>query len=777
MPRRREGWILLMALLQPALTARAEELGSFMARHDLRATRVQWLLSELPQGGAAARDAARSLAAEDVWMNAETGLTPEARREALATMVASMPSTDRAAGRPRVDLAGHELNRVSRDIDAMRGRTATPAQLRSQLESLQLVQDMLWPLIADPPTRGPDPVAEWRPRARLLDGWRRLMRVWLMRRLEPAQTRREAVELERARLVLIRLVDADDQSPTPANASQDLLATDLGADAALGLVVALAMQGEAQASAEWVRAVQASAPDRDAARRLPAWLLALAVDAADVAAMRRAIEAMPPRTLSAELAVAAATVASEHPSADGEAVMAAATDAMPRAARMDWLRRLGEGDGRLRALAAALNQASDRLPGWQQGRGDGAAESVVSLREALATTPEPPASLHGEALRLLGWALWRSGEAAAGSRSFEQAAFAGPAFRSECLWLAALSSPDEQGEVNDRRVRLLQAQRDGDPRGPWVGRVTLWLSRLDGFANPAAAIAALLEVPLEDPFVADVRCEAARRILLQAGTDADGQTEAARRALRALEPVRGAPQAARWRLIASLVPGVQDGSAAAEAMAALSDDDRADPAVAAAVARWSAMQGDLEGVRAAVAAVAERQRAMAALQAAVSLADRSEPGARRAQMELAIEALRSDEATLRSAAVERLAQAVVANAELDAPLEAGLARQIVAAIRGNRGPAEASPALAEALRASGQVEEAIAMLQRRSGGASQGSPAWLQSRWLLLRALESADGERARAMLAQHLVLLPDGGSEPWGTRFRAAAERLGVRP
>jgi hypothetical protein len=32
-------------------------------------------------------------------------------------------------------------------------------------------------------------------------------------------------------------------------------------------------------------------------------------------------------------------------------------------------------------------------------------------------------------------------------------------------------------------------------------------------------------------------------------------------------------------------------------------------------------------------------------------------------------------------------------------------------------------------------------------------------------------------MLAQHLALLPNGGLEPWGSRFRAAAARLGVTP
>ena len=83
----------------------------------------------------------------------------------------------------------------------------------------------------------------------------------------------------------------------------------------------------------------------------------------------------------------------------------------------------------------------------------------------------------------------------------------------------------------------------------------------------------------------------------------------------------------------------------------------------------------------------------------------------------------------------------------------------------------------QALRAAGEVDRAIAMLQQRSGAGAQGSPAWLQARWLLLRALEASDPPRARAMLAQHLALLPNGGLEPWGSRFRAAAARLGVTP
>ncbi len=774
MPRHRESLAALVTGAILVASAQAEDLAAFLARHDLRSTRIEWLLSQLQQGGAVARDAARALALDAGWLDTAGALPADDRGEVLADLVAAMPPTDRAAARPRMDLARRELARVAREIDALRGRPTDRERVKAALQGLALVQDILSPLLTDAPARGADPAGEWRSSARLLDGWRRLMEVWLSRRLETASPRRDTLELDRAKLIFARLVDADEHAPAPGNASEDLLGTESGADAALGLMVALAMEGKAEASAAWARVVSDRAAGMDTARRLVVWQLALAVDAGDVPAMRRAIEAMPARTLPAELALAAASVASESRSADAEAVVAASIDAMPAAGRAEWLRRLGEGSGRLRELAVALRMAGERLPGWQSGGAEGAADSARALQQALQATASPPVSLHGDALRLLGWALWRSGQGEEASRAFEQAAFTGAWLRSECLWLAAVASPAEQGEALERRVRLLQAQRESDPQGPWAGRVAIWLSRLDGFPNAATAVAALLEVPLSDPFAVDARCEAARRILRQAGEDPDSQGEAARRALRAIEPVRAAPQAAPWVLIASLVPGVQDASAAAEAVGKLSKQDRADPAVASAVARWCAMQGDLPGVRAAVAAVEPDRRAETALRAAASLADLPGVAARTAEMELALQAMRGSDGRQKTAATDRLAQAVLANAEADAALDPSLAREVAAALR----PVPSQPlALAEALRAAGEVDRAIAMLQQRSGAGAQGSPAWLRARWLLLRALEASDPQRARAMLAQHLALLPNGGLEPWGSRFRAAAARLGVTP
>ena len=775
MPRRRERTWALLGALAVVVSAAAEDLDAFLDRHDLRDTRVQWCLQRLRLGGTAARDAAKALAADGSWLDADDALDAEARRQTLTDVVAALPAADRAAARPRLELSRREIGRVAAQVDGMRGRPAAPERIRDATESLGQVQDILKPLLGDEPRRGSDPLSEWRPSARLLDGWCRLLQAWLARRVEGADARRIAIELERAKVLFARLVDADERTPLPGNASVDLLRSENGAEAALGLVVGTAMAGDRAASDAWQQALRDRAPGSPAERRLQAWLLALAVDAGDVPAMRRAIEAMPPRSLEGELALAAATVAGERSDPDAEAVLAAAIEAMPSSARETWLRRLAEGSGRLQALAEALRQANERLPVWRQGGSEGAVASAESLRLALERAKDAPASMRGEALRLLGWALWRSGHEEKASVAFELAAASGPALRPECLWLAAVSSQASQGEPLARRVRLLQAQRDADPAGPYAGRVTTWLSRLDGFPNAATAVASLLEVPLADAFAIDARCEAARRILLQAGTDADAQSEAGRRALRVLAPVRHAAASARWALVAASAPGVQDGETAAAAAAQLTPEDRRDPAVAAALVRWLATRGDPSGVRAAVAAVRDDARCETALRAATALAEASAEGS--VQVELSMQAARSADPRLRAAAAEQLARSVVAMADADQALDPALAGDAVAVLRDSPASPWAPLAIAEALRQSGHAEEAIAALQQRSAAAPQGSAAWLQARWLLLRALESVDRERAKAMLSQHLTLLPGGGVEPWGARFRAAAERLGVKP
>ena len=197
----------------------------------------------------------------------------------------------------------------------------------------------------------------------------------------------------------------------------------------------------------------------------------------------------------------------------------------------------------------------------------------------------------------------------------------------------------------------------------------------------------------------------------------------------------------------------------------------------AALARWAALRGDVEGVRGAAAAVAEPARCVTALRAAAALAEVDGAPARAAQLELSIEASRAADLAVRSAAADLLARATLEMAEQEHAWPDGRAGEVVAVLRQAPASSLQALALAEALRAAGEIDEAITLLQQRSGAAPQGSAAWLQARWLLLRALESADRERARAMLAQHLALLPDGGVEPWGERFRQAARRLEVRP
>ena len=63
-------------------------------------------------------------------------------------------------------------------------------------------------------------------------------------------------------------------------------------------------------------------------------------------------------------------------------------------------------------------------------------------------------------------------------------------------------------------------------------------------------------------------------------------------------------------------------------------------------------------------------------------------------------------------------------------------------------------------------------------GTASGSDSWFEARVNLLELLEELDPEHARSVLQQHLVLFPDWGPEPWGSRLRATQRRLdGVSP
>ena len=770
--------IVCIGVLLLAASAAGESLRGFAERHGLSSTLRQWWIERLRTGAASVRmEAAKALGAEGVLYQLDPSISAKERAELLRLVVAALPPQDPSAMRPRLEVARQDLGLAAQRIDALRADVDDATALREALEALGRVEDALRPIQSRMAESGSnrDRGSPLREPAQLLDAWQRTLQAWIDRRVPSrARDRRKAdLEIQRAVVQFGRLIDIESESSAPADASQDLLKTELGADAGLGIAVALQLAGRVAESDAWLQAIETGASETDAARRVPLWRLGFAIDAQDAAAMRASIEGMPARGLPASLAIAAARAGSRLQGADGAAVVAAAVAAMDPAARAEWLAGLESRKGPLQGLAQGIREADRRLERWQRGEREGAVETSELLSRGLAEAGDvAPAAMRGEALRALGWAQRASAAMNEASASFEAAANASPALASECLWLAALSAPSQEEAAKVRTLELLARQRALDPKGPYAGRVAAWTSRLGGLGSDALAIAVLLDVPMSDPFLADARCEAARRILASAPVDAAGSQAVAERALRALEPVVHAPQAARWRLIAAV--RALDVDAARQATAALREEDRSDPVVRSMLVQVHAFQGDTATVRELLARIPQPESARAALAASFALASVAGPDAAIAALDLAIlviESAPADEA-LRSVARDRAARAMLRAADEGVALPSELAARTAQALVDARTSSRAADfAVAEALRASGRTDEAIERLQRIGASLAQGSEPWAEARWRLHRSLLAVDPARARRMLEQHLALMPDGGPAPWGPRLVQAAE------
>jgi hypothetical protein len=769
-------------MLLLAASAAGESLRSFAERHGLSSTLRQWWIERLRAGASSVRmEAAKALGAEGVLYQSDPSMSPKERAELLRLVVSALPPQDPSAMRPRLEVARQDLGLAALRIDALRADPDDATALRDGLEALGRVDDALRPIQSRMAESGAnrDRGSALREPAQLLEAWQRTLQAWIDRNV-PARARdrrKSELEIQRAMIQFARLIDIESESPAPTDASQDLLKTELGADAALGLAVALQVAGRITDADAWLQAIETSATGTDAARRVPLWRLGFAIEARDAAAMRRAIERMPARGMPASLAIAAARAASREQGADGSAVVAAAVAAMDPQGRAEWLAGLEGASGPLQVLAQGLRQADRHLESWQRGETGEARETAERIARGLAEAGDgAPASMRGDALRAMGWAHRAAGDMPEASAAFEAAASASPALAPECLWLAALSVPAQDDAGRARRLDLLARQRDRDPKGPYAGRVAAWTSRLGGLSSDALAIAVLLDVPTTDPFLADARCEAARRILASAPADSAGAQAAAQRALRALDPVVHAPEASRWRLIAAV--RALDVDAARQAAIALRPEDQSDPTVRSALVQVHALQGEAARVRALLARIPQPESSRAALAASFALASVPGSEATLAALDLAllvIEADPSDEA-LRAVARDRAARAMLRAADEGLVLPPDLATRAVQSLVVARAVSRAEDfAAAEALRAAGQMNESIERLQRIGGALPQGSEPWAEARWRLHRALLALDAARARRMLEQHLTLVPDGGPAPWGPRLVQAAE--GVKP
>lgn len=84
---------------------------------------------------------------------------------------------------------------------------------------------------------------------------------------------------------------------------------------------------------------------------------------------------------------------------------------------------------------------------------------------------------------------------------------------------------------------------------------------------------------------------------------------------------------------------------------------------------------------------------------------------------------------------------------------------------------------AELSEAIGETDAALEAWRTLVAGLNSGDPAWFEAKYRLIELLSRADPLRAREIIAQHKLLYPAFGPEPWGTRIAEVAQRLGAAP
>ena len=75
---------------------------------------------------------------------------------------------------------------------------------------------------------------------------------------------------------------------------------------------------------------------------------------------------------------------------------------------------------------------------------------------------------------------------------------------------------------------------------------------------------------------------------------------------------------------------------------------------------------------------------------------------------------------------------------------------------------------------TGRLEDAVDAQRVLLNGASPGSDTFYERKIRFLELLSRHDAERARKVLAQHVVLYPDYGPGRWGSRLRTLHQSLG---
>jgi len=674
--------------------------------------------------------------------------------------------------------------------------------------------------------------------ARFLEAWCGYWLVWLDRPTAASPAARASDWPQRAQKCLAawaELLETGKASPEPEDCSVDLMSEEYYAQSVLGMALAKSLTNGWDASVPWF-ALLGKPNVWDGLADHTEWKLQAMIDAGALE-QARAFAAQSKSALAANALVGAAMRAVQESRGEDPAAMSLARSAVQvAAARGDFgaIRRITR---RVPALGLGGDFSASLARGidlYDRGR---SAPSETERRTTLdAAARELRAALEGGGAEqsvgaavqeLLAWSLLGAGKSCEASEAFAIAASQASGNKAdEALWMAVQSGCSA----------ACKAAPKGSERCVTLAREYLARFELGNHASSAAAVVgesagaerddALVERLLQDTLRGGVPLqvrEVAAVLLYRRFRGSDGirRVQEARRLLsiEPLAPERWPPESIdlvlRQQLEAALDPVVLEREQARRILALVATKfaEGKEPAVvrpelalrrlslAVAERDRTAMLRAIESVRRAGDSpwrgIAEttfiRGAEALLLDPAVRTADAAElrgsvVESRRQLLSLALASkdparVRGAEVQLGTALLEcsrSLREAAADGSTLPKGLDAqALAREALdvakAILKQRPDDAQGFAMLADAAIACGQFDVAFEALGRLVGSLPARSDEWFDRKADLCELLARTKPDEARAILRQHVVLIPDWGPGKAGQRLSQIAAQLGV--
>lgn len=674
--------------------------------------------------------------------------------------------------------------------------------------------------------------------ARFLEAWCGYWLVWMDRptAASPAAPASDWPQrAEKNAAAWVDLLETGKGNPEPSDCSLDLMAEEYYAQSVLGMALAKSLTSGWDASARWFALLDKPDVWTGLADHTD-WQLQAMIDARALEQAREFAAKSQSSLAASALAGAAIRAVQESRGEDAAAMGLARSAIQIAAARGDFgsIRRLTR---RIPSLARGGDFAASLARGidlYDKGR---SASSDQERRTTLdAAARELRAALEGggaeqtvsAAVReLLAWSLLGAGKPCEASESFGLAASQSSGNKAdEALWMAVQSGCSAACKTASggaaRCVALAREYLARFELGNHASSAAAVVGESDGAERDDALVERLLQDTLRGGVPAQVR-ETAALLLYRRFRGSDGvrRVQEARRLL-SIEPLaadRWPPESVdlvlRQQLEAALDPVVLEREQAREILArvALKFAEGKEPAairaelalrrlsLAVADRDQARMQRAIEGVRRAgdspwrgIAETTLIRGAEALLldpstrsTEAVELRE-SIVAARRQLQALAVAS--KDPVRIQSAEVQlgtsllECARAMREAAAEGSTLRRGadpsaLAREALdvakAILKQRPDDAQGFAMLADAAIACGQFDVAFEALGRLVGSLPSRSDEWFERKADLCELLARQNPDEARAILRQHVVLIPDWGPGKAGQRLAQVAQQLGV--